>query len=74
MTFETLMHIYSLLKDEERRTSEAYNEASARHSDLIYEDAAKDQIRAAEDRTRQLSAQHSKALGALLEFERKEWR
>lgn len=74
MTIKTLIYIHDLLKEEERRTREVYKRAADHRDDLEYdENATRDQIQEAAERASECCTQHSEALGALLEFERKEW-
>lgn len=74
MTIKTLTYIHQLLKAEEKRTAETYKAAR----DLQYEyeergvaspELVQDQKKAADEFMRD----HSRALDALLEFERQEW-
>lgn len=74
MTIKTLTYIHRLLRTEEQRTAETYK--AARDLQYQYEErgvASPELIREQKEAADDFMRIHSRALDALLEFERQEW-
>lgn len=74
MTFETLMYIHSLMKQDEEAKREAYNAARDHLEDLKDQGASREEIAEAKQRKNTAYRIHSDALKALNEFNDHDWR
>ena len=74
MTFETLMYIHSLMKQDEEAKREAYNAARDYLEELKDKGASREEIAEAKQRKNTADRIHSDALRALNEFNYHEWR
>ena len=74
MTFETLLYIHNLMKQDEEAKREAYNAARDHLEDLKDQGASREEITEAKQRKNTADRIHSDALRALNEFKDHDWR
>lgn len=74
MTFETLLFIHKLLKQEEESTRNAYNSRRRRLEELRDQEASREEIQEAKQMKEAADRIHCKVLRALNDFEEQDWR
>lgn len=74
MTFETLLYIHNLMKQDEEAKREAYNAARDHLEELKDKEASREEIAEAKKRKEAADRIHSDALRALNEFKDHDWR
>ena len=74
MTFETLLYIHRLLKQDSESHRNAYNRRRDYLAELRDQDASREAIKEAKEAMEAADERYTKAVRALNEFEEKEWR